>query len=277
MKLGAVLRVFALGFLFSTMASAATETYYYYVYANPVAEHEAEFNQWYDQQHAFDVVAVPGFMTAQRYVKNDLPLYREADVRLPKYLIVYKIVTDNLESVFAEVERRLRDQETLISPTFDRANSVQYVYRVFRSQVAGVGGEPPNATPGVKRSYLHVVFTPFVEGKEEEFNTIYDRYHAIELASIPGFTSAQRMILARPRSTRVPATKYLAVFQVETSDLAAVKELTSKPVTPNPGQDVPATRGYTFRAIGPLLQGDQVRADRAAAQKARGTKLNQGR
>lgn len=245
------------------MCSAATETYYFLVFSNPTAGHEDEYNQWYDHQHAQDVVSVPGFVTAQRFVKNDLNIYRVVDVQVPKYLILYKIVTNDIESVFAEVTRRLRTGETVLSPTFDQKTSVSYVYKPFRPEVKGVGGDPPGAKPGPKQIYYQVVFTAFVEGKEDEFNTFYDQHHAPELAALPGFTSAQRMILARPSTASIPASKYLAMFRVETSDIAAVKQAATKPGTTSPAFDTKATRGYTFRAIGPEVEGDKVRADRA--------------
>jgi hypothetical protein len=129
--------------------------------------------------------------------------------------------------------------------------------------VKGIGGEPRGARPGNKELYYHIVFTPFVDGREDEFNAVYDKYHAPELAAIHGFTGAQRMILARPDTAPIKGTKYLALFTVETSDLGAVKEATNAPVTPNPGQDRVGTRGYTFRAIAAAVQGDTVRAERA--------------
>jgi hypothetical protein len=244
--------------------SAAAETYYFFVFSNPVAGHEDEYNKWYDQQHALDVVAVPGFVTAQRFVKNPLPLYRMVDLQVPKYLIVYKIVTDDVEAVFGEVNRRLKTGETVISPAFDTKTSVSYVYRPFRPEIKGVGGEPPEATPGPKQTYIQIVFTAMVESMEREFNLFYDEHHAPELAAIPGFVSAQRMILARPSNSSIPATKYLALFRVETSDLGAVKQVASGPgFTSSPAFDTKATRGYTFRAIGPVIEGDKVREARA--------------
>jgi hypothetical protein len=72
------------------------------------------------------------------------------------------------------------------------------------------------------------------------------------------------MILARPSTASIPATKYLALFKVLTSDLAAVKEVAARPgFTKSPAFDAQATRGYTFRAIGPVIEGEQVRTDRA--------------
>jgi hypothetical protein len=133
-----------------------------------------------------------------------------------------------------------------------------------RLEIKGVGGEPEGAKPGSKNLYIQVVFTAMVEGKEREFNQFYDDHHAPELAAIPGFVSAQRMILARPSNASIRATKYLALFRVETSDLAAVKEIASSPgFTSSPAFDTRATRGYTFRAIGPVIEGDHVRAVRA--------------
>jgi hypothetical protein len=259
------LSVFAFLLFGASLANAGTsETYYFFVFSNPVAGHEDEYNKWYDHQHAPDVVSIPGFVSAQRFVKNELPLYRMVDLQVPKYLIVYKIVTDDIEAVFREVNRRLQSGETVMSPTFDRTTSVSYVYRPFRPEIKGVGGEPKGAKPGSKTLYIQVVFTAMAEGKEREFNQFYDDHHAPELAAIPGFVSAQRMILARPANTSIPATKYLALFRVETSDLAAVKELASRPgFTSSPAFDTKATRGYTFRAIGPVIEGDQVRAARA--------------
>src|SRR5215472_1678890 len=129
-------------FVFLLFGSAAahagtSETYYFFVFSNPVAGHEDEYNKWYDQQHAPDVVAIPGFVSAQRFVKNELSLYRMVDLQVPRYLVIYKIVTDDVEAVFREVNRRLQTGETVMSPAFGRA-SVSYVYRPFRPEIKGV-------------------------------------------------------------------------------------------------------------------------------------------
>jgi hypothetical protein len=261
----ALAAVFALAT--APLMAATPETYYYFVFSNPVAGQDAQYNKWYNEQHQVDVVAVPGFVSAQRFVMNDLPLYRMAELQLPKYLVVYKIVTNDLEAVFKEVSRRLQTNETKMDPSFDRVTSVGYVYRALGPWVKGVGGEAAGAKPGKKELYYHIVFTPFVEGKEDMFNEIYTKHHAPELASIPGFTGAQRMIIARPDTAKIKGTKYLALFTVETSDLAAVKEGTNVRGTPNPGQDGAGTRGYTFRAFAPQVLGDKVRAERTKVAK----------
>jgi hypothetical protein len=47
--------------LFGSAAAhaGAAETYYFFVFSNPVADYEDEYNKWYDQQHTLDVVSIP--------------------------------------------------------------------------------------------------------------------------------------------------------------------------------------------------------------------------
>ena len=250
------------------LSAAPAETYHFFVFSNPVAGHEDEYNKWYTNQHALDVVAVPGFVSAQRFVMAPEQLKR-VPVQVPKYLIVYKVVTGNLESVTTEVARRLKTGQTVIDPTFDKTTSLSYWYRDFKPMVKGAGGEAPGAKAGSKQTYLQVVFTVPVAGKEDEFNTWYDLHHGPELAASPGFVSAQRMILARPSTSPIQPSKYLALFQMETSDIAAVlKTLAAHPSAYPSLNDPNLTRGYTFRAITPVILGDKVRADRALSSRA---------
>ena len=249
--------------------AATAQTYYFLVFSKSVEGREAEYNKWYDDRHAADVVSIPGFMTAQRYVQSDVPFFRVVDVQLPKYLIVYKIVSADVESVFTEVERRIKTGETYMSPAYDRKNSLNYVYQPLGPELKGPGGDAPGAKSGEKKDYVQIVFTAMVAGKEDEFNAFYNQHHAPEVVSIPSFFRAQRMVLARPTTAAVPPTKYLAMYWARTSDPAAVKQaadVAGAKFTTSPAFDRMATRGYTFRAIGPLVDGDKVRAARAKTQ-----------
>jgi hypothetical protein len=254
-------------------ASAGTsQTYYFLVFSNPVQGHEDEYNKWYDQQHAADVVSIPGFVTAQRYMQSEVPFFRVVDVQVPKYLIVYKIVTGDVEAVFAEVDRRLKTGETYLSPTFDRKTSVSYVYQPIGPELKGPGGDAPGAKSAPVRDYAQVVFTAMTEGKESEFNVFYNTHHAPEVVAIPGFVRAQRMMLARTTAASIPPTKYLAMYWIKTSDPLALKQAAASAqsaFTTSPAFDTKATRGYTFRAIGPLLEGEKVRAARAKSKAAK--------
>lgn len=56
-----------------------------------------EFNDWYDHQHLGDVLAVDGFVAAQRFRLSDAQL--RADEAMPyRYLAVYEIEADDLNT-----------------------------------------------------------------------------------------------------------------------------------------------------------------------------------
>jgi hypothetical protein len=64
------------------------------VHSNARDNRDDEFNAWYDDEHLADVLSVPGFVRATRYVARpsvhgELPEY--------KYLAIYEIETDNLD------------------------------------------------------------------------------------------------------------------------------------------------------------------------------------
>jgi hypothetical protein len=110
------------------------------------------------------------------------------------------------------------------------------------------------------------------EGREKEFNAFYDKHHAPEVVAIPGFVRAQRMVLARPTTASIPPTKYLAMYWIETSDPTAIKQAAASAqsaFTTSPAFDTKATRGYTFHAIGQLVEGDKVRAARTKASASK--------
>jgi hypothetical protein len=239
------------------------QTYFFLVFNSPVAGKEDEYNHWYDEQHAPDVVSVPGFFSAQRFIYNDVQL-REVALRKPKYLVLYTIVTDDLPAVIGEVKRRLSTGQTRVSATLDPKSGQMYMYRAFRPEVAGAGGQPADARPGPMQTYYQVVFGDAAVGKDDEFNTWYDNDHAPSLAAVPGFRSAQRGIISEVQMEPiVNPSRYLALFKIVTTDLPAVFRYRMRGSEPPPAFDRERTFGYTYRAIGPLLLGDEVRAARA--------------
>ena len=244
--------------------TAAAQTYYFLVFNAPAAGQEEAYNRWYDTQHAPDVVSIPGFVSAQRFVYNEGVQLREVALKKPKYLVFYKIVTSDLPAVIAEVKRRLQTGETRVSDALDRNSGQMFIYRAFRPQVRGAGGDVPGAPAGPKQKYYQVVFGNAVAGKDVEFNTWYDKDHAPNMVGVPGFAWAQRAILNEVQMEPIPdAPRYLALFDIETSDLPAVLKQPTKGTEPPPAFDREHTYGYTYRAIGPELSGDAVRAERA--------------
>ena len=240
---------------------AKAETYYYLVFSNPVAGKEDEYNKWYDTQHAQDVVAVPGFVTAQRFVASETPL--RTTTPPAKYLVIYKIVTDDLAAVTAEVSRRLETGMTVLSPTFDRASSSGTIYKTI-SPIIDHKGDAPSAPKGKVETYYQLVLSNPVAGKEDEYNRWYEQQHGPDVASVPGFVNWQRLKFASGGTRQGRAEyQYLVVYKIVTDNLPSVidtfRQRSRKMATsPAFGENV----GYTYKTWGPLIEGDQVRADR---------------
>lgn len=248
--------------------AAPAETYYLLIFNQPVAGKEQEYNHWYDQQHAPDVVSVPGFARAQRYEFASTQL-RPAPAK-PKYAVIYQIKTNDLAAVYAEVRRRLSTGETKLSPTLDMDSGQNYTYRVLRPRLAGTQPDSQAGDLATIQGYAQLVFADPADGKDAEFNSWYDAHHAPEVLKVAGFTSGQRLVLAdvqlAPQQDARP--KYLTMFEIQTKNLPrtiAEFQRLAPAMTSSSAFDGTKVFGYTYAALGPPLSGDLVRAARGAA------------
>jgi hypothetical protein len=237
-------------------AAAAPQTYYWLVFNRPVAGHEAEFNNWYDNEHAPAVVAVPGFVQAQRFILCDQQL-RPISRQRPRYLIVYKIVTANLPSVFAEVDRRMQGGQIKLSPALDMKSLQTATYRVFRPAITGAGARLPGVAAEPARKYVQLVFADPADGLESDFNRWYDHVHAPEVAAVPGFVGAQRLV--RGDAQLGPAgdrQKYLIMFKIVSADVGAVIadfQRRMPDMHMSKAFDGERAFGYTYQSLGPVI------------------------
>ncbi|HTP38703.1 MAG TPA: hypothetical protein VMI92_03940 [Steroidobacteraceae bacterium] len=243
------------------------QSYFFLVFSDPAPGTEAEYNRWYDNEHGPDVTSIPGFVSARRYVYAEQQL-REVALKKPKYLILYRIVTDDPAAVRREIERRAGNGMTRQSPTL--TNVKMYTYRAFRPEVMGAGGDASDARPGPKQTYLQVVFGDAVQGMDQAFNDWYDQVHEPDMLKVPGFVKAQRGILSEfqmaPTDEGPSQSRYLALFEIQTSDLAAVLRGNKGGAEPIAAFDRTRTFGYTYRAIGPVMVGDDIRAERSKSR-----------
>jgi hypothetical protein len=91
------------------------------VLTNPVDGREAEYNDWYDNQHLADVLAVEGISAARRY--DLVPGPPGAGPPSHRYLAIYDVEGDP-EKVMEELARRGQDGSMPISESLDM-NSIQ--------------------------------------------------------------------------------------------------------------------------------------------------------
>ncbi|MGD9792485.1 MAG: hypothetical protein AB7V43_03290 [Acidimicrobiia bacterium] len=73
-----------------------------------------------------------------------------------------------------------------------------------------------------------VVLSNAVDGRDEEFNTWYDKQHLPDVLSVPGFVAAQRYTANPAQMGEAPLThKYLAIYEIEGDIGAALGALGS--------------------------------------------------
>jgi hypothetical protein len=85
-------------------------------FTNPVAGREADFNCWYDERHVPDLLAVPGFVSAQRFALTDATGQGRPGW---SYLALYELETDDPDALMAEVRCRLGTDAMPVSDTLD--------------------------------------------------------------------------------------------------------------------------------------------------------------
>ena len=120
--------------------------------------------------------------------------------------------------------------------------------------------------------HTFIVFTNPVEGKESEYNDWYNRQHVPDVLNVPGFVSCQRFRLADAQMSRDGnrVHKYLAVYEIETDDLAAtLKELRARggtaEIVPSDAIDLKNVATYVFTPIAEKVLASDVRRPRRVA------------
>ena len=70
--------------------------------------------------------------------------------------------------------------------------------------------------------YLMVVPSSAKAGRDDDYNSWYDSTHLADICSLPGVTSGRRYDAQPDVSLAPPPARYLAIYEIETDDVAAV-------------------------------------------------------
>ena len=100
------------------------------VMSDAVDGHDGEYNDWYDRVHLPDVLDVPGFVAARRFVAEpsvhgELPPHQ--------YLAIYEMEGDDLDTLHGALSAAAAQMQ--ISPALDRTRTVTYTYRLITDGV----------------------------------------------------------------------------------------------------------------------------------------------
>ncbi|PPR04888.1 hypothetical protein CVT24_007147 [Panaeolus cyanescens] len=185
-----------------------------FVYSERGQFTEAEFNDWYDEEHIPGLLSLPDFSTAQRYI--------QCDSHKPTYLTFYNLTTPDAKAA-------------LVSPAFqahaaafsDREKKMLSSLPILNQRIyQPIFQQPPTITSRAAK-YIFVVEVDLLNPSpsfESEFNSWYNNIHIPDIMNTKGWVSSRRFVLQdnveRGTSTSFPAhaTKYLAVHEFTEKD-----------------------------------------------------------
>ncbi len=200
---------------------------------------EDEVNEWYDTEHLAEIMAVPGVISARRFVKIHGP-----EVTAPtKHLCVYQIANEEVVSgePYLTFHSGWMGKPGLHSAWTDRVASHFRTHRSVRHQVWPIRGVfDDRSGPGAKATMpvvgssledawkepiggaiLHELMTPDPD-REEAILAWYDEVQTPRLMACPGFLGARRFMLRydppRGDASVVGHHKYLCLFQIANED-----------------------------------------------------------
>jgi hypothetical protein len=94
------------------------------ILSRPAEGQDARFNDWYQQVHLDEVLALKGFKAAQRF-----RLARNLGERQAQpYAAIYEIETEDLDGVLQELYREAGGAGMVIDASLDRASIYAAVY-----------------------------------------------------------------------------------------------------------------------------------------------------
>lgn len=102
------------------------------IMSNPVEGREDEYNDWYQNIHLGQLVALPGFKSARRYRRAGTL----GEGQTHPYMAIYEIETDDIDSVLDGLRAAAESKQLTMSDTLDLANIYAVVYKEFGDEVA---------------------------------------------------------------------------------------------------------------------------------------------
>lgn len=245
--MAALLVQMTLGFV-SAQAAAAPQTLVLMVFSDPLPGQEDAYEQWFAKQQVPALLSVPGVTSAQHFTDAKLEL-RHTARKTPQDLMIYTIVTKDPAKVTSAIAHRSNPGKSW--PAASVASVQAVVYRAFRPEMKGAGGEPAGAKAGPSQTYLVVAYGDALAGKDDAFNIWYDTVHEPEMLANKGVVLGQRAVLGDQQVAPVTdPRRYLMLMTIATSDLPNVFRGILAGGPPSPALDRTRGYGYTFRAVG---------------------------
>jgi len=168
------------------------------VWADIDPEHEADYHRWYDEEHIERLLAVPGFLSAGRYV---------ALKGGPSNLALYELETFEVlrTSAFLD-EVRFRPSARRVGASGGTIGR-NYLINAYR-QILPMHTSPIEMTQG-PAPFLQMVRIDIPAVVEDEFNDWYNTAYIPPYLAVPGCLGARRYVAIDSQP------KYLTLYEFE--------------------------------------------------------------
>jgi hypothetical protein len=153
-------------------AARAADRYTLMMFYDPLPGREAEFDAWWPG-HLAAVAAIPGFSAAEGYLRKTGVIGTTGNLPLPARLALYSIVTDNLDGVFRELNKRISQGTIAYSPAVNQKSMVTLNYKLALQRKA-------TAKTDRGDNFIRIVAADMTPGREQEFRKWYDEIHSVE-------------------------------------------------------------------------------------------------
>jgi voltage-gated potassium channel Kch len=97
------------------------------IFSRPTVGNEAAYNDWYTNQHLAEVVSIPGFISAQRFIVADLTDTFSGETM--QYAAIYEIECEQLTTALAALTKAVQSGEVFMSDALDRSSVTRTVLR----------------------------------------------------------------------------------------------------------------------------------------------------
>ena len=167
------------------------------VWADIPADKEADFNNWYNEEHIAEVLSVPGVLNAARY---------EAIRSGPKHLACYELESPAVIQTDAFKNRPRTEWSSRVAPPIIGSNFISNVYEMIY---------PTSLTPEIANSDMAPALQIGRMGvgpeNEEEWNRWYSNIYVPNYEKVPGCIRGRRWRAVRGE----PAYAVLYEFEHE--------------------------------------------------------------
>ncbi|MGQ4807500.1 hypothetical protein NKDENANG_00852 [Candidatus Entotheonellaceae bacterium PAL068K] len=173
------------------------------VLSDVAAEHDAEYNRWYNEEHIPERLSIPGVLNAARY---------KAVAGGPKYLACYELAS--ADAWYAEDWQKWLKNPTAwskrMSPSVIGTAYIRNLYRRIYPQNLDVETARADMSPVLLVGRMSVPAE-----LDEMFNSAYNNERLPMCLSIPGYIRARRFeaVMGTPRYTTVHEMESVDVWK----------------------------------------------------------------